>query len=287
MDLLLRSNPSSAWSSSVVVWGSPAVTFTCTSFRRRTATGFGPRHTVVALRSATSAASSCPRFSASFRSAVAPTPVINTTTSKRPAHSASTNAVVSSGRSSGDSRTAGTEYAVPPNRSTIEAISALIRASSSAIRFPVSEAIASILLRHVARRPERRASIAKQPCLLHCSGFPPRRPSRADFEQHHRSCREGERDNHQTGCVRARRISRGSENGRKKKAAKPACRSDHARDDAHPSGKPLRHELKHRSVAHAQGADGDKQQRDRECDRWKQRDETETHRDEGKQQQQH
>ena len=73
---------------------------------------------------------------------------------------------------------------MPPNRSTIDAISAFMRASSSAIRFHVSEAIASILLRHVARRPERGASIAKQAGLLHRGGFPARRPSRADFEQH-------------------------------------------------------------------------------------------------------
>ncbi len=42
------------------------------------------------------------------------------TTLKCPAQSASTKAVVSSGCSSGVSLTAGTEYAMPPNRSTID-----------------------------------------------------------------------------------------------------------------------------------------------------------------------
>src|SRR6476646_10543166 len=206
-----------------------------------------------------SAASSCPRFSASFRSAVAPTPVMKITTLKRPAQSASTNVVVSSGCSSGVSRTAGTEYAMPPNRSTIDAISALMRASSSATRLPVSEAIASFLLRHVSRRPDGGAAIAEHTGLLDGSFCPPRRPAHAEFEQHDRPPCEHNGHQHQTRAVRSCGVPHGTEHRGQKESAEPTGGADHASDDPHSAGESLRNELKHGAVAHTETPDCDKE----------------------------
>src|SRR6266850_5089224 len=138
-DFPRRSIDSRACSTSTVVCGSAAVMLTWTPLRRSTATGFGPRQTVVVPRRAAIAASCCPRVSASFKSADAPTPVMKMTRSNRFAQSASTNAAVSSEDSTGVSRTAGTEYAIPPWRSTIVDSSPLMRASSSATRLPWSD----------------------------------------------------------------------------------------------------------------------------------------------------
>ena len=85
----------------------------------------------------------------SVKSADAPTPVMKMTRSNRIAESASTNATVSSEDSTGVSRTAGTEYAIPPWRSTIADSSPLIRASSSATRLPWRD-MPTILLRQVS-----------------------------------------------------------------------------------------------------------------------------------------
>jgi hypothetical protein len=113
--------------------------FTWTLCRRSTATGLGPRQTVIVFRNAVRTASRRPSRSASRSSAATPTPVMNTTMAKRPAQRASTNALTSAGCSEAVSRTAGTEYGTPPNRSTIAASSALMRASSTATRAPFRE----------------------------------------------------------------------------------------------------------------------------------------------------
>src|SRR6185369_2893560 len=148
---------------------------------------------------------------------------MKTTTSKRPAQRLSTNARVSSGCSSGVSRTAGTEYGLPPRRSTIADSSPLIRASSSATRLPDRDM--ATILRDLCRqglsaprsRPQKgRAAkqpfpVAEDPRLPHCGFLPVRRPARAELEQQNRSADESDRQNRQAYRIRPRYVLRGAE----------------------------------------------------------------------------
>src|SRR6185436_16854782 len=242
--------------------------------RRSTDTGLGPRQTVIARRNASIVASSRPRFSASLSSADAPTPVMKTTRSKRFAQSASTNAVVSAGCSVGVSRTAGTEYGVPPCRSTIDDSSLLIRASSSATLFPFSDIAGDL------------TAVAENPRLPHRCRVPSRLPPGAQFEQRERAGGKRQREEHQPARIAAGEILRRAENRRQEESAQAPGGADDARDDAHPSRKPLRHELEDGAVAHAEAAHGEKQQRHDHGERGQRRDEAQRDRRRAEQHQQ-
>src|SRR6185295_9914663 len=140
----------------------------------------------------------------------------------------------------GVSRTAGTEYGTPPCRSTIDDSSLLIRASSSATLFPFSDIARDL------------TAVAENPRLPHRGRFPSRLPPGAEFEQRERAGRERQREQHQPARIRAGEILRGAENRRQEESAQAPGGADNARDDSHASGKPLWHELKHRTIAHAE-----------------------------------
>src|SRR5438034_1141470 len=131
----------------------------------------------------------------------------------------------------GVSRTAGTEYAVAPCRSTIEESSALMRASSSATFFPLSDIAGDL------------TAIIENPRLRHGGRRPSCLPSRSEFEEQQCAGDECQREQRQTRCVCARRILRRAENRRQKESSKSARGADHARDDAHAAAEALRDEL--------------------------------------------
>ena len=101
--------------------------------------------------------------------------------------------------------------------------------------------------------PRERCAIGIDPGALHGR----RRPSAATSGRRVRGARTSAAQKHRGTSEEARRIGAGvvaysSEHRRQEEPAEAAGRADDAGDEADALGEPLRHELEHRAVAHAE-----------------------------------